>query len=91
MAKKYNLESSTTSLSWSKPIAELQCWGNKFGGSEHCEDMPLEMTADNLQMTAATHSGNFSIVRQLWPLLTQYANYLVENGLNPQKRLLRRF
>ena len=36
---------------------------------------------------AALASGNFSIVRQLWPLLTQYANYLVENGLKPQKQL----
>ena len=73
------------------PIAELQCWGNAYGGgaSQHCEDMPLEMTADNLQMTAAAAlvTGDFRVVQQHWPLLTQYADYLVKNGLDPTKQL----
>ena len=55
----------------------------------HCEDMPLEMTADNLQMTAAAAfaTGDFSTVERLWGLLTQYADYLVGNGLDPTKQL----
>jgi len=76
------------------PIAELQCWGNggagdDSGGPGHCEDMPLEMTADNLQMTAAAAfvSKNFSTVETFWPLLTQYADYLVKNGLRPTEQL----
>ena len=47
--------------------------------------MPLEMTADNLQMTAAAalSTGNFSTVEEFWDLLQMYADYLVANGLDP--------
>ena len=73
------------------PIAERQCWGNAYDGgiSQHCEDMPLEMTADNLQMSAAAAfaQGNFATVNRFWPLFTQYADYLVANGLDPVKQL----
>lgn len=71
------------------PIAELQCWGNSYHGSGHCEDMPLEMTADNLQMTAAAAfaTGDFAIVNDLFPLFTQYADYLVAHGLDPVVQL----
>jgi hypothetical protein len=67
------------------PIAELQCWDNHYDGSSFCEGMPLEMTADNLQMTAAAAlaTGNMSTALEFWPLLQQYADYLVEHGLDP--------
>ena len=47
--------------------------------------MPLEMTADNLQMSAAAAlaSGNYSTVNDEWSLLQQYADYLVTHGLDP--------
>ena len=71
------------------PIAELQCWGNNYKGSGACEAMPLEMTADNLQMTAAAAfvTGDFSIVQSSWGLFTQYADYLVGHGLDPTAQL----
>ena len=71
------------------PIAELQCWHNDYKGSGACEAMPLEMTADNLQMTAAAAfvSGNFSVVQNSWALFTQYAEYLVREGLDPSTQL----
>ena len=69
------------------PIAELQCWDE--GGDTHCEDMPLEATADNLMMTvaAALASGDTSTAERFFPLMQQYADYLVANGLDPVSQL----
>jgi hypothetical protein len=71
------------------PIAELQCWTNNYRGSGACEAMPLEMTADNLQMTAAAAfvTRNFSVVESAWSLFSQYADYLVGHGLDPEQQL----
>jgi hypothetical protein len=68
------------------PIAELQCWGEPLPPPfDFCEAMPLEATADSLQMTvaAALASGDTTVAEEVWPLLVQYAEYLVGNGLDP--------
>eukprot|EP00039_Didymoeca_costata_P022326 m.346519 g.346519 ORF g.346519 m.346519 type:complete len:773 (+) comp29453_c0_seq1:52-2370(+) len=71
------------------PIAELQCWGNNYKGSGPCEAMPLEMTADNLQMLAiaAITTGNYTTAKLFMKLLQNYADYLVANGLDPTLQL----
>jgi len=68
------------------PDAELQCWPQ---GPIHCEDMPLEMTADNLQMTAAAAlaTNDTSTIDLYWPLFKMYGKYLVDNGLDPVLQL----
>ena len=38
-------------------------------------------------LAAAFVSKNFSTVETFWPLLTQYAGYLVKNGLRPTEQL----
>eukprot|EP00463_Aulacantha_scolymantha_P003250 TRINITY_DN406_c0_g1_i1.p1 TRINITY_DN406_c0_g1~~TRINITY_DN406_c0_g1_i1.p1 ORF type:complete len:316 (+),score=64.50 TRINITY_DN406_c0_g1_i1:1295-2242(+) len=73
------------------PDAELQCWGDhsKSGGPNHCEDMPLEMTADNLQMTAAAAlaTNDTSTLHLYWDLFQMYGEYLINNGLDPVSQL----
>jgi hypothetical protein len=50
--------------------------------------MPLEMTADQLQMIAASAlvRRDFSSANEFWPLLQTFADYLVENGLDPARQ-----
>lgn len=67
------------------PVAEMQCWR----GNGKCEPMPLEMTADNVQMiVAAAFATNDTSTAELYmPLMAQFAQYLAENGLRPTKQL----
>ncbi|XP_065842884.1 uncharacterized protein [Oscarella lobularis] len=64
------------------PIAALQCWYD----DNHCNPMPIEATADVLLMLAGaslSRLGAPPIVRDYFALLTQFAEYLVANGLDP--------
>ena len=51
--------------------------------------MPLEITADNLLMLAAAAqaTSQTAAVEEVWPLMQQYADYLVANGLDPVLQL----
>eukprot|EP01079_Euglenida_sp_SAG-EU17-18_P006828 gene6828-1221_t len=66
------------------PVAEMQCWG-----LDRCEPMPLEMSADNIQMLAAAAlaTGDTATIDTYYPLLKGWADYLVANGLRPAKQL----
>jgi hypothetical protein len=65
--------------------------GQTYGGGETSEEnqQPVEETADMLILTnALDQMGRASdLVVKYWPVLTGWANYLRENGLDPEKQL----
>eukprot|EP00118_Oscarella_pearsei_P025892 m.308983 g.308983 ORF g.308983 m.308983 type:complete len:735 (+) comp45228_c0_seq1:771-2975(+) len=67
------------------PNAELQCMTEKV----MCEPMPVEMTGDILLLLAAVAIDNndTTFIEEYFQLLTRFADYLVENGLDPVKQL----
>jgi hypothetical protein len=65
------------------PDAALQCW--ETPPNNHCEQMPIEMSASAITIVAAhaLQTGDLSFALRYWPLLERWALYLSANGMFP--------
>jgi Domain of unknown function (DUF4965)/Domain of unknown function (DUF5127)/Domain of unknown function (DUF1793)/Domain of unknown function (DUF4964) len=65
--------------------------GQVYGGGEKTEEnqMPVEESSNMIILTAAIarSNGDTSLARRYWPVLSKWAGYLKQKGLDPENQL----